>query len=346
VSAYEAEYRTKDDVVRFFDDVVTRLAAMPDVESAGAGSSLPLSGQFAGTSVVAEGRPMLPATRPQAGWQFITPGYLAAVGMRIRAGRDFSAADVSRAAHVTIINEQLAQLLFPGEDPIGRRIGIGGTDAQGDWHDIIGVVADVRHQALDVAPAPRVYDLFGQHWGRTLYVVARSRGDSPAPLINVVRRHVADLNPNVPVFEAATLQLLVDRSAAARRLASIAAASLAGAGLLLALVGVYAITAAVVVERTREIGVRAALGATPRDLFRLVAGDGARSVAWGVAAGVAGSVAVARVLGSQLFDVTQADAAATTVGVVLGVVVATALAAIPPGWRAAVSDPLAAMRSD
>ena len=346
VSAYDARYPAKADVVRFFDDIIGRLKQLPQVSAAGAGSSLPLSGQATGTAVMAEGRPVAPGARPTAGWQFITPGFLEAAGIPVRAGRDFSAADRGRTGHVTVINEDLARTLFPGENPIGRRIGVGGGEADGDWHEIIGVVADVRHQALDTAPSPRVYDLLGQHWGPTLYVVVRTRGADADPLLPAIRKTVASLDPEAPVFESATLETLVARSAAARRLASTVAVGLAFAGVLLALTGVYAVAAASVAERAKEIGVRAALGATPRDLFRLVARESAASAAFGSIAGIAGSLLVVRVLRAQLFGVQQADAAWLIPAVAIAVLAAATCAAIPPGKRAASVDPLVAIRVD
>jgi predicted permease len=346
VSAYAARYPSKDQVVRLFDDVLGRLREMPDVAAAGAGSSLPLSGQSSGTSIVAEGRPVPAASRPTAGWQFVTPGYFDAAGMRFRSGRDFSEADRDRARHLTIINEDLARSLFPGEDPIGQRIGVGGGDAGGDWHEIVGVVDDVRHQALDQSASPRVYDLFGQHWGRTLFVVARSRTTDGTPLISAIRQTVARFDADAPVFESATLQTLVDRSAAARRLASAIAGGLACAGVLLALIGVYAVAAASVAERAREIGVRAALGARPRDLFRLIAAESGVTAAWGGAAGLAASFVVVRLVRSQLFGVHGADAMWLIPLVAAGVLGAALLAAVPPGRKAASADPLSVMKAE
>ena len=346
VSAYDARYPAKADVVGLFDDVVATLAALPQVAGAGAGSSLPLSGQATGTSIMAEGRAVEPAGRPTAGWQFVTPGYIGAFGMRLVAGRDFTEADRRRAAHVTIVNEALARTLFAGEDPVGRRIAVGGGDASGDWHEIVGVVADVRHQSLDMPPAPRVYDLFGQHWGRTLYVVARSSGGDTGVLPGVIRRIVAGEDPEAPVFELTTLAALAERSAASRRLASAIAAGLAAAGVLLALIGVYAVMAAAVSERTREIGVRAALGAAPRDLFRLIGLEGGRTVLWGTTAGLATSAALARLMASQLFDSRVWDALWLIPLVAGGIIAAAAIAAIPPGRRAASVDPLVAMRAE
>jgi hypothetical protein len=327
-----------------FDDVLGDLRRSGQVAEAGAGSSLPLSGQNSGTSIVAEGQPATAAERPTAGWQFITRGYVGAAGMRLIAGRDFTEADRRGAGHVTIISEGLARAIFAGDDPIGRRIGVGGGDVSGDWHEIVGVVADVRHQALDTAPTPRVYDLFGQHWGRTLYVVARSSGTDPAALPSVVRRIVNAADPDAPVFETTTMQTLVDRSAAGRRLASTIALGVAGAGVLLALIGVYAVMAATVAERTKEIGVRAALGAAPRDLFRLIGAEGGRTVLWGAMGGIVASMAVARLIDSQLFDSRAWDAAWLIPLVAAGIAAAALLAAVPPGRRAASVDPLVAMR--
>jgi putative ABC transport system permease protein len=346
VSAYAAKYPTQEQVVRFFDEVIARLKEVPQVTAAGAGLSLPLSGQSTGSSVVAEGRPVLPASRPTAGWQFVTPEYFRAAGMTIRLGRDFSAADRDRRSHVTIINEDLARALFPGEDPVGKRIGVGGGDSTGDWHEIVGVVADVRHQSLDTASSPRVYDLFGQHWGRSMFVVARTATSESAPLLGAVRRTVAGLDPEAPVFEAATLETLVDRSAAARRLASTVAIALAGAGMLLALIGVYAVSAASVAERSREIGVRAALGATPRDLFALIAGEGAWTAIAGGAAGIAGSLLIVRLLDAHLFGVRPSDAGWLIPLVAVLVFAAAVCAAVPPARRAASIDPMTVIRTD
>jgi putative ABC transport system permease protein len=204
----------------------------------------------------------------------------------------------------------------------------------------------VRHQSLDVAPAPRVYDLLGQHWGRTLYVVARTRMDDAAPLISAMRQTVASRDPEAPVFEAVTLEALVNRSAGPRRLASVLAGGLAGAGVLLALLGVYSVAAASVAERAREIGVRAALGAAPADLFRLVARESAATAVWGGTAGLIGSLVVVRLLRAQLFGVRDADALWLIPAVALGVLAAAVLAAVPPGRRAARIDPVVAMRAE
>jgi putative ABC transport system permease protein len=346
ISAYAARYPTRADTVRFVDGILTRLREIPDVVAAGAGYSLPLSGQFTGTAVVAEGRPRQPGPAPSAGWQFVTPGYFDATGIARRSGRDFVPDDLQRPAHVVIINEQLARTLYPGEDPIGRRIAIGGDERNGHWHEIVAVVADVRHQALHIEPAPRAYDLFGQHFERTVYVVARSATADAASLVATIRRIAYEADPEAPVFELATMTSLVARSAAPRRLATIVAVALAAVAVLLALIGVYGVAAAAVAERTREIGVRAALGASRRELFALVARDSAWTGAVGGSLGLAGGLVATRMLQAQLIGVQPADALWLVPLVVVALLVVMLLATVPSALRAASVDPLTAMRTE
>lgn len=346
VSAYAAQYPGREDVQRFIAAIGGELRALPGVAHVGAGSSLPLSGQETGTSVMAEGRPVDPAARLQAGWAFVTPGYFDALGVSLRRGRLFSEADEQRAVHVSIINEALAREMFPGEDPVGRRIAVGGGDADDDWHEIVGVVADMRHRALAAPPLPRVYDLFGQHWGRTMFLVARAPQAAPPPLMTTIRRAVASVDPEAPVFEAATLDELVARSAAPHRLTTAIAAGLALTGLLLALAGVYAMTAMAVSERRHEMGVRAALGAAPLDVFWLVLRESTGTVALGGFVGMAGAVATSLLLRSRVFGVAGSDIAwvvPLTAAALIGVGV---VASVLPARQAAAADPLASIRTD
>ena len=346
VSAYAGKYPEKEKVERFFASVIEAVEAMPDVASAAAGSSLPLSGQTSGTGVIAEGQPVSADARTTAGWQFVTPDYFGTIGMRLRAGRDFIADDTRHDGHVAIINEDLAHRLFPGQSAIGRRIGVGGGESAGDWHEIVGVVGDVRHHALDAAPAPRVYDLFGEHWGRTLYVVVRSRTSESASLTSPVRRTIAALDAEAPVFDASTLDALVRRSAGPRRIAAVLAAGLSLTALLLALVGVYAVAAASVAERTKEIGIRAALGARPGDLLRLIAREGIVTATAGAVAGLAASVAAARLIHAQLFGVRASETAVVIAVSCLVLFCAAVAATLPAARRAAAADPLVAMRAE
>jgi hypothetical protein len=346
VSAYAARYPTADHVVRFFDDVRARVEKLPGTVRVGAGSSLPLSGQMTGTSVMARGREVQPGSRDSAGWQFVSPGYFQALGLPLVRGRDFQEADLTRGGHVTIINDDLARTLFGSADPIGAFIAVGGGDARNDWHQIIGVVGSVRHQALTRPPGPRVYDLFGEHWDRTVYVVVRTAMTDPSSVLPLVRQAVAASDAEAPVFEAAAMSALVERSMAPHRLAAGTAAALAGASLLLAILGVCAMASASVAERAHEIGVRAALGARPRDLLTLVLGEAALTACIGGLAGAAASFGVARLLTAQIFGVRSLEAM-LLIPVVTAALVALAVAAtIPQARRAAAADPLAAIRGE
>jgi hypothetical protein len=346
VSAYQERYPGLPDVEAFFTSVLNRISSLPGLENAAAGSSLPLSGQTSGTGVVVRGSEVPPGGRQLAGWQFVTPGYFEALGMRVVRGRGFLEEDRPRAAHVTVINEALARALFGAADPVGRFIAAGDGDAGGDWHEIVGVVASVRHHALAAEPAPRMYDLFGQHWGRTLYVVVRTPIGEPELLLSPLRRAVVGIDPEVPVFEMATMASLVARSAAAHRFAALAAGVLALCAGLFAAIGVYAVSAATHLERARELGVRAALGASPRRLVEHVMADGSAAGLAGAVLGVAGSAGAAAVLHSQLFGVRSHDAVWLIAASATALAVVCLLAAVPAARRAAASDPLAAMRTE
>ncbi|MEZ5291085.1 MAG: ABC transporter permease [Vicinamibacterales bacterium] len=343
VSAYAEDYDGRQDVERFVAAVLAGVETLPGVTAVAAGSSLPLSGQSTSTSVAVEGRPRPAAELPSAGWEFVTPGYFETLGIAVVDGRPFAAADRDRQPHVTVINRALADELFPGGRAVGRRIAVGGD--QTDLHEIVGVVNDVRHQALADPPAPRVYDLFGQHWGRTLYVVARSDADAPLAPASL-RRAVAAVDPRAPVFETATLTELASRSAAPHVLTAAVAAGLALAGLLLALAGVAAVSASSAASRHREMGVRAALGASPGDLFRMMLGESAVTVIAGTAAGTVGAFITGRLLASRAFGVADADLV-TLVPLVAGLLAAAGvMAAVPAARAAATTDPLEAMRAE
>jgi putative ABC transport system permease protein len=306
VSAYASRYPTKADAVRFFNDLVGRVAALPGVTAAAAGSALPLTGSGAGTAVGVEGRAVPMADRPGAGWQTVTPGYFAAIGIPIRAGRDFTRGDLDRPTHQVIINQALARLLFGDENPIGRRLVLGPEAGSIDWHEIIGVAGDVRHASLTAASAPRAYDLVGQHWSRTAFVIARTQGD-PYAAAALVRREVQQLDPQAPVFEVRSLGDILDDSIATRRLASAFAGGLAGLSVLLAAIGVYGLLTSTVAARMREFGIRRALGSSPAQIVQLIVTEGAGLAAVGIPIGVALTLAGGRLIESQLFGVQAGD---------------------------------------
>jgi putative ABC transport system permease protein len=205
VSAYPARYPDKAAVTRFFRTVVAGVAALPGVTAAAAGSAVPLAaGGLSGTAVAVEGRVVPISERPAARWQIVSPGYFAAVGIPVVAGRDFLPADADRATHQTIINQALARRLFGNADPIGRRVAYGAEERVTDWHEIVGVVADAQYAGLSDPAGPRAYDLLGQHWSSTEYIAVRGRGD-PYALVASIRAVVRQIDPEAPMFEVQSL---------------------------------------------------------------------------------------------------------------------------------------------
>jgi len=344
VSAYAAAHKDKADVVRFFTELVGALRDSPGVEGAGATSSLPLTGANTGTAVMAEGQPVPEARRPSAGWEVVTPGYLAVQGIRLRAGRDFTADDLRRPTHHVIVNETLARMLFGDADPLGRRILLGSQDPQSDWHEVVGVVGDVRHDSLTATPGPRAYDLFGEHWSRTLFLVARGPRDVAASL-SLMRTAVERLDPDAPVFDVRTLESLIEQDATSRRAAAAIVGGIAALTLLLAAAGVYGLLAEAVASRARELGIRRALGCAQQDIMSLVLRESAVLAASGAVAGVALSLALAGVIKSHLYGIAATDSRVLAV-VVATLLITAVLASLGPARRAARVDPAVVLRSE
>jgi predicted permease len=344
VSAYSARYPDRTAVRRFFDETRGRMAGIATVEAVAASSALPLTASNTGTSVGVEGRPMPIAERPSAGWQTVTPGYFAALHIPMLAGRDFMPADLERTTHHTIISQALARRIFGDADPIGRRLTFGPDQTVPDWHEVVGVVGDVRHGSLIDADALRAYDLSGQHWSRTMYVVARTSRD-PRAIVPDVRAAVRAVDPEAPVFEVQSLDDIVEGAVSPRRLATGVAIGIALVSLTLAAIGLYGLLASAVAARTKELGIRRALGSPTRAILRLIVGQAAWLAVAGAAAGAAVSLAASRWIETQLFGVRAGDAGALAVIACVLVVVAIA-AAYVPARRAGRIDPAIALREE
>jgi predicted permease len=316
------------------------------VQGAGVISNLPLAGNT-GSTLSIQGREDTPiALRPTVGWQWTSPGYFAAMGMPILQGRDFHPEDVTRLPHVTVINETLARLHFGGEDPIGQRVYFGGVSSGGppEWHEVIGVVGDVRHRTLDADPDARAYDLFGQHWGRTVSLAVRTNG-APNHLASLVRHVVSERDPQLAVFAIRTTADLVDGAVATRRTLSWLVTTFAMVGFAIAVIGMYGTLSYMVLQRTREVGVRLALGATATQINGLVIERGVQIVFGGMALGLLGAFAARRVIESQLFGVTALDVPSLTLAA-LALIGAALIASLLPARRATRVNPVEALRAD
>jgi predicted permease len=346
IAAPPARYPTREATARFFAELVGEIGQQPGIEKAGFVSILPLTGNT-GSTMTVQGREDIPMTaRPEVGWHWANPGYFDAMGIPILRGRGFTAADMAATTHVTVISETLARLHFAGEDPIGKRVYFGGYPATGvpEWHEVIGVAGDVRHRSLEREPDARAYDLFGQHWGRTVSLALRT-AQSPAAAAGMVRSVLARHDPRLAVFAVQSTDDLVSNATAARRLLLWLVSGFAAAGFLVAMLGVYGVVACLVAERQREIGVRVALGASAATIHRLVIAHGLKLVAIGLAAGVVGAIALRRGIESQLFDISPTNVPAlTAVAVVL--LAAAALPCLIVSRRATRIDPVRALRAE
>jgi hypothetical protein len=278
------------------------------------------------------------------GWQWASPGYFDAMGIQVVRGRDLSYDDLARDTHVTVINETFARLHFPNEDPIGRRVYFGAIPAAGvpEWHEIVGVVSDVRHRSLDGEPDARAYDLFGQHWGRTISLAVRS-AEPPGAVAGMIRSLLAERDPRLAVFAVRSSEDLIGAAVAPRRLLLRLVTVFAVIGLAVALLGVYGLVAVMITDRRRELGVRIALGASAGAIRRLVVGHGLRLVAVGLVIGVAGAMALGRFIESQLYGLAATDLPAlAAAGAAL--VAAAAVPCLVLSNRAAKIDPTTALR--
>ncbi len=346
VSAPSVRYADRGSTVRFFTELTDALRAQPVVQAAGFVSTLPLSGS-AGSTLTVRGREDIPvAARSEVGWHWASPDYFDAMGMRLVRGRAFTQSDLDRQGHVTIVNETLTRQQFPNEDPIGRRVYFGAVPSAGidDWHEIVGVVSDVRHRTLDGEPDARAYDLFGQHWGRTVSLAVKS-GEPALHVAATLRRLVVERDPRLAVFAIRTTDDLVADAVRPRRLMLWLVSAFALAGLAVALLGVYGVVAYMVAERRREMGVRVALGASAASIWSLVVTHGLRLVAIGLALGIVAAVLLRQGIESQLYGVTATSIPALG-GVALALLVAAAVPCAVVARRATHVDPVSSLRSE
>ena len=329
----------------FFRQAVERVAALPGVESAAVASHLPLAGSEEIDDFTVEGMPPArPSDRPKADVRVISPDYFRAMGMALRAGRAFDERDDEQARGVTIVSEGLARRFFPGQEPLGKRLNRGDVSREADWLTIVGVVAEVRHSALGAEPRPQLYVPNRQLPWASMSLVVRAAGD-PLSAVPAIRRAVWEVNPNQPVTEVKLMRDYLTASVAPRRFQMLLLSVFAGVALALAAVGIYGVISYSVSRRTREIGVRLALGATPVDIVRLVLRQGAVLMLAGLALGMAAGAAATRLLSSLLYGVSATDPL-TFAGVTLLLAVVALAACYLPARRATKIDPLAALRQE
>jgi len=348
-------YFTHDARVSFYRRVLDRVAALPGVEAVGGITNLPLAGARGRTSFVVEGRSSDEGDVASSEAALVTPGYFRALGIALVRGRPFDEHDDPRAPAAIVVSEQFAQQFFPGADPIGKRVSPGArarpitSGAQGPlqaapraWLTIVGVVRDVKSARVDGPPSPVMYRSLFQLSNLNLTLVVRTKQD-PAALAESIRREVRAVDPNEPVFSVRTMDAVVASTFAERRFTMLLLALFAVTALALSAIGIYGVMAYFVTQRTHEIGIRMALGASPRDVRRMVVGQGVRLAAAGVLVGMAGALAITRALGALLYAVSPRDPA-TLAALSAALAAVALLACYVPARRATRVDPITALR--
>ncbi|MEP6689989.1 MAG: ABC transporter permease [Gemmatimonadaceae bacterium] len=338
-----ARYADFGGAKRFFAELVGRVATIPGVRDAAAAMSLPMKG-YANWDIEVEGHPRVPGeASPSPMPQFVTPKYFAALGIALRAGRYLDERDNDARQQHVVVNETFARKLLPG-GAVDRRFRMTGDSA---WMTIVGVVADVKMNGLDAEPlAQWMVNIAGADsvgsFLRDVWIIARTDRD-PTSIVPAARRELFAMDANVNFSDATTMEDVLSRSLARPRFTMLVLASFAGVALVLAAVGVYGVIAYSVSQRTREMGVRMALGAGRGDVLRLVVGQGVRVAALGITLGLAVSLVASRLLSTMLFEVKVHDPATYLVISALLALIAFA-ASIIPARRATRVDPSIALR--
>ena len=326
---------------QFYSELARRVAALPGVRSAAATSALPLS-TTRQSPALPEGYPVVPlGQRPLFNIQTITPGYLGTIRAGLLAGRNFDDHDTAQSAPVVIVNEILARTYWPHQNAIGKHILPGRATSPSQ---VVGVIADIRNSGLSADPRPEILFPVTQLPWPFLNLVVRTAAD-PHAMVQAVRATVASLDRDQPVTAIATMEEVLDAGAAQPRFTTLLLGSLAAVALVLAVVGIYGVIAYSVAERTQEMGIRMALGATRPDILRSVLYQGLVLACCGIAIGLAAAILLTRYLSSLLYRVSVTDPATFVVGAILFAVVAV-LASYIPARRATRVDPMVALRYD
>ncbi|MFO1459552.1 MAG: ABC transporter permease [Verrucomicrobiota bacterium] len=333
---------------QFAEDVLARLSVSPGIESAGASTALPLQGWPQLILRLEENPITRPSDAPSSGYTGITPGYLRTLGMRVLRGRDVTHTDREDTPLICLVNESFARTHYGERDPIGRRIEIGFSTPP-RWMEIVGVVNDAQNAQLEAAPRDQVFVSFRQQpdvlrENPAISLVVRGRG-APEAVGESLRQAVWSVDRNQPLHLLQPMSRILDGATAPRRFTVLVLGTFAAVALVLAALGLFGVLSGQVASRTRELGVRMALGAQPSDILRQVLAGGMRTLALGMALGISAALAVSRLIQSQLYETAPWDPLSLLL--TLFVLVLTGAAACWfPAFRASQVDPMAALRAE
>jgi predicted permease len=332
----------REKLVAFYENFYQRLSALPGISSAALTDRVPLTGNQSPAPVAVQGTSVPPLSeRPNANRHLVSPRYFQTLGIAIRAGREFDERDSARVPHVVIVNETFVRRFFAGQDPIGRTVitGMGQLPSQ-----VVGIVADVRSTTLSTPPEADYFLPALQRPETFTNVLVRTNGN-PMAIAPLVRDALRSVDPDLPLLQPQALTTSIAQTVADRRLALVLLASFAGLALLLASLGVYSVMAHLVTFRTSEIGIRMALGATPGTVIRMVLGHSSRLTLVGIVIGVAGGLAVSRLMQQALFEVNPANPL-FYLAVSGTLLLVAACASWFPARRATRIDPVRALRME
>jgi predicted permease len=348
----QESYRESEQVVGFYSRLVDDVTAMPGVRAAGAARSLPLGSTIGDFGLRVDGYVPPPGTNAKGDWQIVTAGYIEAMGEQIVRGRSIERGDTPDTQLVALVNEEMARRYWAGRDAIGGRFRIGGGRMDRPWVTVVGIVKGVRHNGLDAIVKEKFYVPHTQ-WHRSLgsanlirgmTIVARG-GAAPETLAGPIRDAIRRIDPNLPVADVRTMTDVVGTAMSAPRFTALLLAIFGAVALALSAIGIYGVLSYVVSRRTREIGIRVAVGAGRGAVLRMVLSAGLTLAAGGVAAGLLLAFPAARLLRGLLHGVTPADPA-TFAAVSLGLLAIAGLASALPAWRASRVDPVVALKSE
>jgi len=322
--------------------VIERVQSVPGVEVAGGGTGLPPQTAQRGTRFEIEGRPDLAQGDNTAYFVAVTPNYFRALKTPLAQGREFDERDSETSPLVTIINQSLARRLFSGEDPVGKRLKLVNPEQQADWRTIVGVVGDIRYNGLDDSGEAAIYTPFSQTPFLWTYLMVRTIA-SPESVAASIEKAVSSVEAGLTAANLRPMKQLISATVAQPRLNALLLSIFAGLALLLAAVGIYGVVSYSVAQRTRELGIRMAMGAKTGDVLKLVVKQGMAAVIIGIAIGLAAAMAVTHLLESLLYEVSATDPATF---IIISIVLATValVACYIPARRATKVDPMEALR--
>jgi putative ABC transport system permease protein len=329
----------EDRQLQFYQQIVQSVASVPGVERVAAISRLPFSG---GNSSRTFNRPGS-TKQDQADIRIATPDYFQTMGIPLVRGRTFNEHDTKGSALVTIINEQTAKDVFPGEDPIGQFIENYGPKSE--KLQVVGVVGNVRHLALETAPRPELYQPLGQGMWPLVNIAVRTSPENPLALLPAVQQAVWNVNKSVPLGNPRTMNDMIARTLLQKKFTMLLLSIFAGAALLLAAIGLYGVISYSVAQRTRELGIRIALGAQRGDVLRLILRQGMTLVAAGVIFGIAASLGLTRLIASLLYGISASDPI-TYLLLSAALVFVAFIACWLPARRASAVDPIVALHAE